>query len=185
MIRDTNEASRRLDEESMRRVSNQIAAMKLEIPKGPKEILQRMLSLRTVVSTSSSGATEQQIAVVGNVGYRRIGFGMLGIVFEKPGTGSVLKVAKDPTHLKSMLWNDFLMQHNVFQSFNTAGELDVKIPKPWAYLNEGFDDVCKTWWRDNLEKFPENLNMKLPSHAIEMERIFPLPKVIRGALIDL
>ncbi|KAJ5540505.1 zinc finger protein-domain-containing protein [Penicillium frequentans] len=39
------------------------------------------------------------------VGYRAIGFGQCGIVFERPGRGFVLKVAK-PSYEDS-LWADF------------------------------------------------------------------------------
>ena len=84
-----------------------------------------MLSVHTFVSMSSSWATEQQSAVGKSLGFRKIGFGLTGIVFENPGSVSAMKVARDAQYGCEMLWNDYKMQCKVYEAFAKAGELEV------------------------------------------------------------
>ena len=58
---------------------------------GPKEALKRLLSIRSVVSTSSSFAERQQAAVHGHSEFKEIGTGSTAKVFEHPGTSWVYK----------------------------------------------------------------------------------------------
>jgi len=184
MIRDTNNASLMFDEQALRRVSDQLHAMKIELPTNPKQLLRRMLSVHTIVSTSSSWATKQQSAVGESLAFRKIGFGLTGVVFDNLGSVSAMKVARDARYGCEMLWNDYKMQCKVYEAFAKAGELEVRVPKPFAYMNQGLDDICKTWWMDNAKRFLDNTSITTPSDLIEMERISPLPKITRAALIE-
>lgn len=57
-----------------------------------EESLKRMLSTKSVISTTSSFAQRQAAAVGTNVKFREIGTGSIGKVFEHPGTVFVYKL---------------------------------------------------------------------------------------------
>ncbi|KAI0485354.1 hypothetical protein GGR56DRAFT_663051 [Xylariaceae sp. FL0804] len=78
--------------------------------------LQRFLSLRSLVSTSSSAAERNQAAVGTNVPFREIGTDSIGKVFEHPGT---LYVYKLPLLERSdKIWNNYVMNQRVEVSFS-------------------------------------------------------------------
>jgi hypothetical protein len=52
----------------------------------PQENLRRLLSTKSAISTSSSLAERQQVAIGTNAAFREIGTGSIGKVFEQPGT---------------------------------------------------------------------------------------------------
>lgn len=97
-----------------------------------RESLQRLLSLRYVVSTRSSFAEAQQPAV-GNKGqFREIGTGSIGKIFEHPGTVWAYKLPV--THNVTKLWNNYVMTQRVENSFHQLGPRagQVLIPHtPW------------------------------------------------------
>lgn len=150
----------------------------------PKQLLQKLFNVHTIVaSANSSWAIEQESAIGQALGFRKIGFGLTGIVFENPGSVSAMKVARDAEYRCEVLWHDYMMQCKVYEAFEKAGE-ETRVPKPFAYVNKGLDDTCKAWWMANAKRFLDNTNMATPSDLIEMERICPLPKSARAALIE-
>jgi len=146
--------------------------------------LSRNLSVRSVISTASSLAQQQLSSFQGSIhGFREIGAGYCGIVFEQPGAISVLKKAK---YGQLTLWNDYLMQAHIYDQFAIARRLFAnqevpRITRP-IYFTNADDDP--TWWTENAGKFPPDHGV-LQTPVLCLERIFPLPKPIRDELIDL
>lgn len=104
--------------------------------------LSRNLSVRSVISTASSLAQQQLSSFQGSIhGFREIGAGYCGIVFEQPGAISVLKKAK---YGQLTLWNDYLMQAHIYDQFAIARRLFAnqevpRITRP-VYFTNADDD---------------------------------------------
>jgi hypothetical protein len=148
----------------------------------PQTALQRMLSLRSIISTTSSFAQAQQTAVGKVTNFREIGKGSIGVVYEHPGTIRCYKLPllDDP----SKLWNNYTMQTAIQEAFAKArNSLDVaaRIPEMFWYAN----DKTSGFWDENLSKFPfTTVFPEKPRHALCMERILPLPRPLRHLLVD-
>lgn len=54
----------------------------------------------------------------------------------------------------------------------------VKVPRPYGLIRKSDDE----FWSDNAAKFPAK--HRSPTTAVQMQRILPLPKVLRKALIS-
>lgn len=162
-----------------------ILEQKLEQEAGasPTDIaLQRMLSLRSVISTTSSFAERQQAAVGQIVGFREIGKGSIGVIFEHPGTTHCYKLPLLDNSDK--LWNNYIIHTKVQEAFDKASSLfsiDIEIPKMLWFANEKTSD----FWDENLDKFPfTDTFPKKVRNALCMERVLPLPQPLRHHLID-
>ncbi|RAH59513.1 hypothetical protein BO85DRAFT_467281 [Aspergillus piperis CBS 112811] len=130
----------------------------------PQEKLQRLLSTRSVISTSSSFAERQQAAVGLKSPFREIGTGSIGKIFEQPGTPWAFKVLiVDRT---DKLWNNYAIHLKVQQSFDRLGN----IPGPV--------EVPRVSWFASKDS-------ERPREILCMERIMPLPQPVRHALIDI
>ncbi|WQF89161.1 hypothetical protein CDEST_14175 [Colletotrichum destructivum] len=143
--------------------------------------LKRMLSTRTAVSTSSSFAQRQQAAVGANEQFREIGTGSIGKVFEHPGTTFAYKLPV--TDQKDKLWNNYVVHKRIEASFQSLPFFDgqVEIPRCFWYATPD----TQTFWDLNLDFFPKTREFpRKPRHALCMERIFPLPRPVRHALIE-
>lgn len=143
----------------------------------PKDILNRMLSIHSTISTSSFA--ERQAEANENEElqtYRVIGRGACGTIFEHTGLGNVLKVATEAS--SENLWNDCEVHVNVAEAFESF-KLSIQIPVCHYFVLASDSD----WWESNLEKFPTRF--QTPSHVLCSERILPLPKRIRDSLTDL
>ena len=148
----------------------------------PESILKRSLSSMTVISTSSSWALRFQEAAEDDASqnFIEIGRGGCGIVFEQVGTGHVAKKAIEST--PNSLWSDYLTHRHLCTTFADLGPyIDVKIKVPRCIGWRGPEPT--EWWNSNSYRFPENLQS--PGHLLFSERILPLPKIVRHALIDL
>ncbi|KAB8271165.1 hypothetical protein BDV30DRAFT_228370 [Aspergillus minisclerotigenes] len=137
----------------------------------PQALLERFLSTRSVVSTSSSSVERQQAAVGWSIGK----------VFEQAGTLWAFKVLLiDRT---DKLWNNYLMHLRIQDSFDRlgGGSGGLEIPRAAWFANKEFE-----FGSENLYLFPDDPTF--PRRAREilcMERIFPLPQAVRHALIEL
>lgn len=174
----TNALSEQLDvqrDDELREQLNIPSAASVEFP------LSRLLSLKSQLSTASSFAKHQMSAQKHASSYRKIGFGQCGLIFERPGMTYILKLAKK--HYEDALWVDFTAHYNVstaFQKFNP----ECRVPKLYSYVAK--DDTG--WWTSNLSKFEDqqanDASFALPTMGLISERILPLPKITREALID-
>ncbi|OAA73480.1 hypothetical protein ISF_00381 [Cordyceps fumosorosea ARSEF 2679] len=134
--------------------------------KTPEARLKRLLSVRTVVSTASSFAERQQAAMGVLVDFREIGTGSIGKVFEHPGTVFAYKLPLLDDSAK--LWNNYI------RPSRDSSMLLVCSPS-----DRGF------FWYENLHRFPNTEQFpRQPRNILCLERIFPLPKPTREALID-
>ncbi len=148
----------------------------------PRESLQRLLSLRYVVSTRSSFAEYQQTAVGDIAQFREIGTGSIGKVFEHPGTVWAYKLPMIDNVTK--LWNNYVMTQRIENSFNVLGHKagQVLIPHTPRYAQAH----TAGFWDNNLERFPfTDQFQRRPRDVMCVERILPLPKPTRERLIDL
>lgn len=147
----------------------------------PELALQRMLSLRSVISTTSSYAERQQGAVGQVVAFREIGKGSIGAVYEHPGTVRCYKLPLLDDSTK--LWNNYQIHTAVHEAFTNARHLDiaVRIPEMYWYAN----NRTSGFWEENLDKFPFTPTFpKKARDALCMERVLPLPRPLRHLLID-
>ncbi|GKT51413.1 uncharacterized protein ColSpa_11594 [Colletotrichum spaethianum] len=143
--------------------------------------LKRMLSTRTVVSTASPFAQRQQAAVGTNAQFHEIGTGSIGKVFEQPGTTFAYKLPI--TDQTDKLWNNYVIHKCIEASFQSLPYFDgqVEIPRCFWYATP----KTQAFWDLNLALFPETKEFsRKPRHVLCMERIFPLPRPMRHALIE-
>ncbi|KAF2848261.1 hypothetical protein T440DRAFT_536958 [Plenodomus tracheiphilus IPT5] len=157
-------------------------SIQLEERLNPKLTLKRFLSVRSVISTNSSFAERQQAAVGTRSEFRSIGAGTCGRVFQVPGTVDIFKVAIYPGQITDQLWNDYITHIKVSKIFEEIGRDKLQVRVPMHKYFVGQDD--STWWNENLARFPKQL-VDAPSNVLCAERILPLAKPIREALIDL
>ena len=142
-----------------------------------KEILSRLLSVKSIISNTCSNAQRQQ-ETADNLKlqtFRQIGVGTCATVFEHIGTGYVLK--KQNSEALSVL-QEYRMHALIRDSFAKYPSLDIKLPKPMNFIAETQTD----WWQVNEELFP--IKYATPGNIIVSERILPLPKAIRDALVE-
>lgn len=148
----------------------------------PKQSLRRLLSTKSVVSTSSSFAERQQAAVGTNTAFREIGTGSIGKVFEHPGTVWAYKLPL--TDDASRLWNNYIMNRRIENSFGQLGPLagQVEVPRAVWYAKS----TTAEFWAENLDRFPFTSEFQRRRRDVLcIERIFPLPKPTRDSLVDL
>ncbi|KAL8802982.1 MAG: hypothetical protein Q9182_003470 [Xanthomendoza sp. 2 TL-2023] len=145
---------------------------------GPNEILRRYLSVRSVISTTSSFAERMNRARNEEHEYIEIGLGSCGSVFEIPGTEIAVKKGKDA----KAMWNDFKLTNSVYAAFNEVRNA----------LQDSFPDntiprvphctMFRTPKSLALQRFPAS--HREPGTAIFMDRILPLPQATREGLMN-
>ncbi|KAJ5590532.1 zinc finger protein-domain-containing protein [Penicillium hetheringtonii] len=145
----------------------------------PDTILARVLTPKSYSSTASSFALfQQRQQSIPSVDYRVIGFGQCGLVFERPGQGHVLKIARRP--YEDALWNDFRAHCRVQHAFK-SGPIECRVPMVFSYVPK--DNTG--WWDKNIALFPSvHESVNLPGMTLISEKILPLPKIARQALIE-
>ncbi|KAI9733648.1 MAG: hypothetical protein M1834_003250 [Cirrosporium novae-zelandiae] len=137
------------------------------------EKLNRMLSVGSAVSISSSQAAAHQ-----NELFHHIGRGTCGTVFERPETTMALKKAKrEPFEL----WNDYLTHVKILEKLELFKGLEnsFRVPLCYYYINNQEDP---NWWLANEWRFPAE--HREPAHILCTERILPLPEATRKLLIE-
>lgn len=157
-----------------------ISAGKLEKLASGATVLRKALKLHTVITTSplttQNGSSHPQSA-------REIGRGLQGIIFEKPGESLVVKkrlpemipiTGKDLTA-------EFAMHQSVFNEFllwNPRPHRNINVPCPARLIlpeeDEAYHAILEEWGLpQERSKTPLGL----------MDRILPLPEVLRHALV--
>ncbi|KAK0702735.1 hypothetical protein B0H67DRAFT_604450 [Lasiosphaeris hirsuta] len=140
-------------------------------------VIQRSLSVKTVVSTSSSFAQCCQQAV-GQPHLQQIvqiGAGMQvgrSIAMKKEFLGNAT--------LTTNLLHEYSLHRAVIQAFDCYDDTirsDVRVPQLFDVIHATDD----RFWSENLVKFLSVYRTR--TDMVQMERILPLPKVVRKALI--
>lgn len=181
----TNQLSALLDQHR-----NEIVINDLDLHEcsSPDTILSRVLTPKSHSTTSSSRigrSTASSFAIFQQtqqslpfVEYRIIGFGQCGLVLEKSGQGYVLKVAK--RSYENALWDDFVAHSRVQQAFDNI-HIECRVPRLYSYIPKSNN----VWWEQNMSLFPTvHESFTLPAMVLVSERILPLPKIAREALIE-
>lgn len=147
----------------------------------PDAVLSRTLSTRSVISTTSSFAIRWSIARFDTSGciFQEIGEGLHGQIFELTGTDNVIKVAKDSTVRK-----EFELHKSIYVAFerygNLSGGVQICKPRDFFALNSA---KGQQFWNEQSRRFTAQRHCG-PSDVLVSERVLPLPKVVRHALID-
>ncbi|KAJ5585229.1 zinc finger protein-domain-containing protein [Penicillium hispanicum] len=170
----TNQLSALLDQQR-----NETLEQHLDFPDdiSPSNILVRVLSPDSVISTASSFTNFNQGSQTLAAGYRIIGFGQCGLIFERPGRDYVVKLAMSA--YMDALWTDLVAHLKVWHAFNHY-ESECRVPRVFSYVPENNQE----WWKENQPFFIDApKSATLPAMALITERILPLPKIAREALI--
>ncbi len=150
----------------------------------PVTRLGRQLSHRSVISTASSFAQQQEEAAyqVDLQIFQFLDCGFCGDVFAYTGKNQVIKRA---INNDGQLWHDYLTGLDVHTKFSISQDLftpfeSPRIPKPQCCINP----KNERWWRENGAKFPEDRQTEERMPVMILERILPLTKPIRDTIID-
>ncbi|KAJ5455296.1 Protein of unknown function DUF3669zinc finger protein [Penicillium sp. IBT 31633x] len=152
---------------------------------GYESMLRQTLSVRSIKSNSSSFIERtERTKCAQSAALVVIGRGTCGTVFEVPGTESAYKKGSD----KDALWNDANLTNiacrAVTETKTCLQEIfpHVSIPRVPVVTGWISGNELEDWWRQNLSRFPEETQM---GYLFEVQRIFPLPRSSREALIRL
>lgn len=150
----------------------------------PASVLTRLLSLDPVISTASPPSatyiSRHEAQKELQVGFRKIGFGQCGLVFERPGRGYIVKLARPFFH--DSLWNDFLVHSQVSECFEKQSSTPrCIVPAVYSYVAKYDED----WWEEYGPLLEKTDDFPTPTMVLVTERILPLPKAARNALIKL
>ncbi|CAI7632905.1 unnamed protein product [Penicillium discolor] len=106
----TNRLSTLLDAARNEQITSELGLL----PTDPREVLSRVLS-SSVTSTPSSSASLNTAQQTTSVGFRSIGFGQCGLIFERPGCTYAIKIARPS--FENALWADFQAHFAAYQAF--------------------------------------------------------------------
>lgn len=148
-------------------------------------ILKQSLSLKSVILTTSSFNRQFQSACAYSElqKFNQIGSGLQGAVFEV--VGQVLAFKKEnPGNetLSSNLRREFAIHRDVsaaFDQYKHATHSQVHVPKPHEFISK---TQHHTFWDEDFPKMPPAYRTR--ADVVKMDRILPLPKVVRKALIS-
>ncbi|KAJ6127552.1 hypothetical protein N7523_003164 [Penicillium sp. IBT 18751x] len=147
-------------------------------------VLNRSLSLHATIATPSSFARRFQCARSRPElqGLNQIGAGLQGVIFEQVGQPLALKKECPGNDTKpSNLKHEYEMHCAVSSTFELYGQLThnkIQVPRPMEFISKIGNDSL---WDSLLPKFPIAYCGR--GDSVKMERILPLPKVVRRALI--
>lgn len=145
-------------------------------------ILSRSLTLRTIISTSSSFSRRFHAAKFRPElqTINPIGAGLQATVFEKVGESLVMKKERPGNEsLASNLTREYKSHCAIsaaFDRFDPAINSNVHVPRANEFISLSDGQFWST-----LPKFPSD--HRTPTNILKMQRILPLPKVVRRSLI--
>ncbi|KXG51940.1 uncharacterized protein PGRI_082240 [Penicillium griseofulvum] len=144
----------------------------------------KSLSLNSVISTASSFSLQFQ-----NAGFQphlqqlnQIGAGLQGVVFEQVGKPLAMKKETPGNETRrSNLHHEYSLHWYISTAFAHYHSInrEVHVPKPFQFISRKENDA---FWDEILPKTPRPYRMR--GDLVMMERILPLPKVVRKAFIS-
>ncbi|VUC27991.1 unnamed protein product [Clonostachys rosea] len=146
-------------------------------------VLNKTLSITTTISTTSSFARlYQQASSRPDLQHLiQIGEGLQGAIFEQVGKTLVIKKESPENETRASRLDKEYKSHThislAFQTFEPLVESGVFVPRPATMI----PSTDLSFWNENLGKFPPDY--QIPTTVVKMERILPIPKVGRKALI--
>ncbi|KAM7189249.1 hypothetical protein V8F20_010253, partial [Naviculisporaceae sp. PSN 640] len=151
------------------------------------DIIHRSLIINSVIATTSLYASRSQLAVhdPNLQEIVQIGAGLQGAVFEQAGTALAFKKeypenASKQTNLAHEYGIHSAVSAAFVQFANTHS--GIHVPKLFGLIHDTGTGQNTTFWEQNLHKFPSKYHVK--GTVAHMERILPLPKVVRKALVS-
>ncbi|KAJ5795884.1 uncharacterized protein N7518_004424 [Penicillium psychrosexuale] len=148
----------------------------------PEDILTRMLSTKSYISTTSSLA-ELNNAARDNPSqhhFLEIGQGQCGTVYAIVGTDTVAKLPNSPAKVPQLLI-DFKMHASVKEAMDDVEnlmKLDIHIPKLYSWETP----ESNSFWINNSLYFPKTADVQ--NFALISSRVFPIPLPVREAIVD-
>jgi hypothetical protein len=147
---------------------------------GPEQILSRMLSTKSYISTQSTLAGEYQYAHDHPElrRFREIGKGQTGTIWSLTGTIEIIKIPN--LGRSDQLYNDHqkhVLIRDSFQRCSLTLRSSINIPENKGWLGPTHDQ----FWNRNIQFFPDGFER---SYGLMAERIFPLPFPVRAAIVD-
>ncbi|OTA89710.1 hypothetical protein M434DRAFT_398426 [Hypoxylon sp. CO27-5] len=128
--------------------------------------LKRMLSIRTIVSTSSSGAPKQATAQAREGRpFKKIGAGACGAVFAQDGKSLAMKLAKSTD---SDLWNDYLMHRLSFEKYCAP------LIKPQAFADPANKDCLERVYLGSPEAKSRGMFFSLRNFKLHLKQMVEL-----------
>ncbi|KAK7957264.1 uncharacterized protein PG986_006486 [Apiospora aurea] len=146
---------------------------------GPEQVLSRMLSTKSYISTSSSQAARNQAAHDGELvlrAAREVGKGQCGTVYAMTGTQYVLKMPNDGK--VNELFEDCCIHKEIEEAFSDLEislRPEVNIPAFGEWIHPSNDQ----FWNSYLQYLPANTPK---SYGLLSSRILPLPEPVREAI---
>lgn len=148
-------------------------------------ILERCLSLRSVISTTSTFSQLLQTARKRPhlQQINQIGVGLQGVVFERVGKESALKKEKPGNESRSSnLRKEYTIHCQVsaaFERYQLLTNSETLVPKAFRFIPKTGEEL---FWEELLPKLPQEYRTR--DNSMLLQRILPLPKVVRRALIN-
>ncbi|KAH6687169.1 hypothetical protein F5X68DRAFT_239649 [Plectosphaerella plurivora] len=142
------------------------------------EHLRRFLRLRAILDFKSSVLVQKHQAE-DIPGCEKIGEGFCAEIFDLSEAGRVVKRARQEPTKTAELWRDYCAHLRIYQTFSAAADSAI-VPKPGYFVRaDGFAD-----WVSAHPQLQGREVVKEPSAILVTERIMPLPRTTRTALIN-
>ncbi|WYZ41989.1 hypothetical protein EsH8_V_000884 [Colletotrichum jinshuiense] len=147
----------------------------------PEQVLQRMLSTKSYISTTSSFA-EKHNGAHSNAAlqhFEEIGKGQCGTVYGLLGTTTVTKLPNAQSKVNE-LHTDYLMHLRIqeaIQKHDPDHEISIRVPK----LDAWYSPTSRFWAECGLLFDP---HVEVRNFALVSERVLPAPLPVREALVD-
>ncbi|KAF2137404.1 uncharacterized protein K452DRAFT_329272 [Aplosporella prunicola CBS 121167] len=102
------------------------------------------------------------------------------MVYSLEGHTIAYKLAKNDDN---QLWNDYVSHTAIYKAVMKTPEVckDILIPTSHYFV----PSTDTKWWNENGQHFPYDANVSIPNNVLLMDRINPLPSIIRTRLIEL
>lgn len=133
----------------------------------------RILSIKSVVSTTSSFAVAQEAATHSPQTFREIemGIGSIGKVYKHQGTNIVYTTSPPMADDASKPWNNYVIHSKVHASFaslptSTYYEHQAQVPECFWYGTPSTTE----FWGANIDRF-----LRTPRHKLCLEMVILVP----------
>ncbi|CAI7602897.1 unnamed protein product, partial [Penicillium discolor] len=146
--------------------------------------LERSFNLKSVISTTSSCSrlVQEARSRPDLQDIHQIGMGLQAVVFEQVGKDVAFKKEKPGNETRaSNLRHEYKIHLDVsaaFERYQRMTEIEVTVPKPIEFIQT---TPQSSFWDDVFPKIP--LEYRARGDIMKMQRILPLPKIVRRALI--
>ncbi|KAH6992540.1 zinc finger protein-domain-containing protein, partial [Fusarium venenatum] len=147
----------------------------------PEQVLQRMLSTASYISTTSSLAKKYQRANEPSAIrlFDELGKGQCGTVYGFVGSSTAVKLANYEEKYKELGedYSAYIKIHEAIQECDPDHEISARLPKVYDFIGPKSE-----FWNEYSLLFDPQV--KVRGYGLTLERIFPAPFPVREALVD-